>query len=146
MTHPVVSRELVFTRGGNAGGNPDMKAVGESAAGGAANAAAGKKRKIEGGAHRPGGWTLKEEEAVRQACEATKGKPYEVAYEAYKGAAARSMDTFVKRAGLLGYTWHQAVACSVRTGGGAWERTSRGGDQRALHRTSWVNANVQAGA
>ncbi len=76
---------LVFTRGGNPAGNPQWQAVGESAAGGAAAAAA----------HIAGGWTLKEEEAVRQACEATKGKPYEVAYEEYKKATSRSVSAFV---------------------------------------------------
>jgi hypothetical protein len=82
-----------------------MQAVGESGVGPAANAAAGKKRKIEGGAFYAGGWTLKEEEAVRQACETTKGKPYEVAYEEYKRLTARSMSAFTNKAGLLGYTW-----------------------------------------
>ncbi len=82
-----------------------MKAIGESGAGGAANAAAGKKRKIEGGAHRPGGWTLKEEEAVRQACEATKGQGYEVAYEVYNKAYARSMEAFYQKAKAPGYKW-----------------------------------------
>jgi hypothetical protein len=86
-----VSRELVFTRGGNPAGNPDMKAVGEPGLGGAAFAAAGRKRKAEGGTHPPGGWTLKEEEAVRRACEATKGKGYEEAYEVYMRATARSL-------------------------------------------------------
>ncbi len=73
--------------------------------GGAASAAAGKKRKIEGGAHRPGGWTLKEEEAVKQACEAMKGQGYEVAYEEYKRVTARSMNALVHKARQLGYTW-----------------------------------------
>ncbi len=55
-----------------------MKAIGESGAGAAALAAAGRKRK---------------------------GQGYEEAYEVYKRATARSMDAFVRRAGLLGYTW-----------------------------------------
>ncbi len=97
-----VSLKLVFTRGGNPAGNPDMKALGESGVGAAALAAAGRTRKAEGGAHPPGGWTLKEEEAVSQEGEVTK---YEVAYEEYKIATARSMDAFVKKANTLGYTW-----------------------------------------
>ncbi len=71
----------------------------------AANAAAGRKRKAEGGAYRPGGWTLKEEEAVSQACEATKGQGYEVAYEEYKKAMTRSLGAFYQKAAALGYRW-----------------------------------------
>ncbi len=85
--------------------NPDMQAVGESGVGGATSAAAGKKRKAEGGTHHPGGWTLKEEEAVRQACEATKGQGYEVAYEVYKKAYARSLEAFYQKARALGHRW-----------------------------------------
>ncbi len=48
---------------------------------------------------------FQEEEAGRQACEATKGQGYEVAYEKYKSATSRSMDAFVKKANTLGYTW-----------------------------------------
>jgi hypothetical protein len=81
-----------------------MKALGEAGVGSAASAAAGKKRETEGGAYRPGGWTLKEEEAVRQACEAAKGQPYEVAYEVYRKATLRSMNSFVRKAKELGYT------------------------------------------
>ncbi len=97
-----VSRKLVFTRGGNPN---HMQALGELGVGGAASAAAGQERKTEGGTHQPGGWTLKEEEAVRQTCEATKGQPYEVAYEEYKRATSRSMNAFVHKAKELWYTW-----------------------------------------
>ncbi len=45
------------------------------------------------------------QEAVRQACEATKGQGYEVAYEVYMRAAARNVNAFVIKAGTLGYTW-----------------------------------------
>ncbi len=86
---------------------------GEHAVQGAA-LSSGKKRKAEGGTHQPGGWTLKEEEAVRQACEATKGRPYEEAYKVYKRATARSMNSFVKRAGLLGYTWPEGFDFNTR--------------------------------
>ncbi len=55
--------------------------MGESGVGAAARTAAGKKRKAAGGAFHAGGWTLKEEEAVRHAYESTKGQGYEVAYE-----------------------------------------------------------------
>jgi hypothetical protein len=82
-----------------------MQAVGESGVGAAARTATWKKRKAAGGAFHAGGWTEAEEAAVRQACEATKGQPYEEAYEEYKRASARSMDAFVKKAGKLGYTW-----------------------------------------
>jgi hypothetical protein len=68
------------------------------------SAAAGKKRKTEGGAHKAGGWTLKEEEAVRLACEAAKGHGYEVAYEIYKGAMAGG-----QKAKQLGYTWPRGM-------------------------------------
>jgi hypothetical protein len=59
----------------------------------------------KGGAHKRGGWTEAEEDAVRRACETTKGQGYEVAYEEYKRATSRSMDAFVKKANTLGYTW-----------------------------------------
>ncbi len=101
----VVSRELVFTRGGNPAGNPQWQAVLESRAGTVASAAAGQKRKAEGGTHQPGVWTLKEEQAVRQACEATKGQGYEVVSEEYKRATSRSMNAFITKAKELGYTW-----------------------------------------
>ncbi len=41
--------------------------------------------------------------------EAMKGQGYEEAYEEYKRATARSMDAFVRRAGLLGYTWPRGL-------------------------------------
>ncbi len=82
-----------------------MKAVGESGAGGVATAAAGKKCKIEGGAAKRGGWTEAEEEAVRKACEATKGKGYEEAYEVYMRATSRSMNAFIAKARELGFMW-----------------------------------------
>jgi hypothetical protein len=46
-----------------------------------------------------------EEEAVKQACEATKGRPYEMAYEVYMRATARSVNAFITKAKELGYTW-----------------------------------------
>ncbi len=59
---------------------------------------AGRKRKAEGGAFHAGGWTEAEEEAVRQACEATKGQGYEE-------ATSRSMNAFAHKAREMGYTW-----------------------------------------
>jgi hypothetical protein len=70
----------------------------ESGAGTVASAAAGKKRRAEGGAYLAGGWTLKEELAVKQACEATKGQRYEVAYEEYKRITPRSICASIKKA------------------------------------------------
>ncbi len=46
-----------------------------------------------------------QEEAVRQACEATKGQGYEVAYEVYKKAYARSLEAFYQKARALGHRW-----------------------------------------
>ncbi len=54
---------------------------------------------------RRGGRTLIEEQAVRQACEASKGQGYEVAYEVYNKAYARSMEAFYQKAKAPGYKW-----------------------------------------